>query len=381
MKIALLTTDNRQAFRQYDKPAPYFGTAPEALLQGFERMPELEVHVVSCTRQPVQAPAKLAPNIYFHSVLVPKIGWMRTLYQGCIRATRKKLREIQPDIVHGQGTEYDCAISAVFSGFPNVMTIHGNMRAVARYYRARPGSYHWMAARLESFILPRTAGVFCNSAYTESLIAGKARRTWLVPNAVRMAFFESVRKSPSPGRPVLLNIGVAEPRKRQIELLELAGRLYKRGLPFEFHFIGELATGTAYGAEFARKLRDAEASGYAKHLGHKTTPELIAALDSASALVHFPAEEAFGLVVAEALARNRKFFGSATGGVPDIVSGCEGAELFPADDFAALEEAIARWLAAGAPSPVRADDTVRQRYHPEVIAQRHLEIYREVLSR
>ena len=64
--------------------------------------------------------------------MVPKIGWMRTLFQGCVRATRKKIREIQPDIVHGQGTEADCAMSAVFSGFPNVLTLHGNMRAVAR---------------------------------------------------------------------------------------------------------------------------------------------------------------------------------------------------------------------------------------------------------
>ena len=120
MKIALLTTDNRQPFKQYDKAEPFFGTAPEALLQGLATLPEVEVHVVSCIRQPVRAPEKIAPNIFFHSLVVPKIGWMRTLYQGCIRATRKKLREIQPDIVHGQGTELDCGISAVFSGFPNV---------------------------------------------------------------------------------------------------------------------------------------------------------------------------------------------------------------------------------------------------------------------
>ena len=96
MKIALLTTDNRQPFRQFDRPEPFFGTAPEALLQGFAALPGVEVHVVACIRQPVPSPEKLAPNIFFHSVVVPKIGWMRTLYQGCVRATRKKLREIQP---------------------------------------------------------------------------------------------------------------------------------------------------------------------------------------------------------------------------------------------------------------------------------------------
>src|SRR5260221_1965607 len=77
MKIALLTTDNRENFREYEKPLPYFGTAPEALLQGFTRLPEIEVHVLTCTQKPMCAPAKLAANIWFHSLHVRRIGWLR----------------------------------------------------------------------------------------------------------------------------------------------------------------------------------------------------------------------------------------------------------------------------------------------------------------
>jgi hypothetical protein len=31
MKIALLTTDNRENYRRYSLTAPYFGTAPQGL--------------------------------------------------------------------------------------------------------------------------------------------------------------------------------------------------------------------------------------------------------------------------------------------------------------------------------------------------------------
>ena len=79
-------------------------------------LPEVEVHVVSCVQQQVNAPEKIAGNIWFHSLHVPKIGWLRSGYQECIRATRKKLRQIQPDIVHGQGPERECAISGGCSG-------------------------------------------------------------------------------------------------------------------------------------------------------------------------------------------------------------------------------------------------------------------------
>ena len=190
MRIVVLTNDNREAHKQYATREPHFGTAPAALLQGLAHIPDVEVHVVSCIRRPVRSPEKLAPNIFFHSLVVPKIGWMRTLFQGCIRASRKKIREIQPDIVHGQGTETDCSISAIFSGFPNVLTIHGNMRLIAALNRERPFSYNWLAARLEGFTLPRTDGVVCITDYTRRAVAGLARRTWILPNAVDAGFFD-----------------------------------------------------------------------------------------------------------------------------------------------------------------------------------------------
>ena len=57
MRIALLTTDNREDYKDYGAAAPYFGTAPEALLQGFALLSDVEVHVVSCAQQPLAAPA------------------------------------------------------------------------------------------------------------------------------------------------------------------------------------------------------------------------------------------------------------------------------------------------------------------------------------
>src|SRR5262245_8986131 len=114
MKIALLCTDTRENYREYSKPQPYFGTAPAALLQGMALLPGAEVHVVCCVQKPLKSPEKLSDNIWYHSLLVPKVGWLRTGYQGCIRAVRRKLRDLRPDVVHGQGTERDCAISAAF---------------------------------------------------------------------------------------------------------------------------------------------------------------------------------------------------------------------------------------------------------------------------
>jgi len=71
MKIAFLATDNREHYKDYATPAPHFGTAPEALLQGFATIPAVEIHVISCIRAVVQAPPRLAENVFFHSLQVP----------------------------------------------------------------------------------------------------------------------------------------------------------------------------------------------------------------------------------------------------------------------------------------------------------------------
>jgi glycosyltransferase involved in cell wall biosynthesis len=379
MKIAILTTDSREHFRDYDNPDPYFGTAPEALLQGFAETGGAEIHILSCVRQPVRAPEKIAGNLWYHALHVPKIGWLRTGYQGCLRAVREKLREIRPDIVHGQGTEHENALCAVFSGFPNVVTIHGNMKALAEFYRARIGGYYWLTARLETLALRRTAGVFCNSAFTENEVAPRARRTWRVPNAVRRDFFQPAAAARS-SKNILLNLGVVCDYKRQLELVDVARKLHERGHAVEFWFAGTCAADSPYGRAFLEKIRVAEQAGYARYLGMKNAGELVALLDTVPALVHFPSQEAFGLVVAEGLARGLKFFGARAGGVPDIAEGVPGAELFAQNDWTALTAAIERWLTEDHSPSTAAATLMRQRYAPDVIARRHLEIYREVLK-
>jgi glycosyltransferase involved in cell wall biosynthesis len=380
VKVAFITTDNRDSFREHDKPEPWFGTAPEALLQGFARLPELEVHVISCTQAPLRSPARLAANVHFHSLHVPRLGWMRTGYQGCIRAVRRLVRELRPDVVHGQGTERECAMCAVFSGRPALLTLHGHMASIARSLRARPFSYHWLAARLENFALHRATGVMCNSEWTESLVQSRARQTWRVANAVRDAFFDTPPPAGGQSPPVLLNIGDVVPHKRQLEVLALCRDLRAAGCDVRLQFVSRSRGTGEYAAEFARQLQVAEREGWAQWLGPKSTDELLACCDIVGALVHWPTEESFGLVVAEALARNLKVFVARTGGLLDVTANADGAELFAADDRTGLQAAISRWLAAGAPRPTHAAAVMRGRFHADVIARQHLEIYRGLLK-
>ena len=378
MKIALLTTDNRDALRQFDSATPWFGTAPEALLQGFAQLPQAEVHVVSCIRTRVKSPERLAPNIHFHSVVVPTIGWWRTAYQGCIRATRKKLREIQPDIVHGQGTELDCGISSVFSGFPNVLTIHGNIRIIAKLNGFRPFSFYWLASRLEAFTIPRSRGVVSITRYTQEAVKDLAKQTWLLPNAVDAAFFD-IQPQPSPEKPPqILCVGHISMRKNQNAFIRsldpLAGKQ-----KFEVLFLGQNSPGTAYGDEFLELIR---ARPWCRHLGFAGREELRKHMSGATMLALPSLEDNCPMTVLEAMAAGLPVMAARVGGVPDLIEG-ERTGIF-CDPLGAksMSEAVEKILmdpAAAREMAKRAKQEARERFHPKIIAQSHIEIYQEVL--
>jgi len=214
------------------------------------------------------APEKLASNVWFHSLLVPKIGWLRTGYQGCIRAVRRKLKELRPDIVHGIGTERDCAISAVFSGFPNVVTMAGVMSEQARLFPPRFGSYLWLAARLENFTLPRADGVIGNSIYTEELVRSRARKIWwCTPHCGPPFLTRRRQRTPSL---CLAQCRCHQSEKTAVGILDVAEALHRRGLKFEFRFIGRPEP-SDYTTAFLEKIKPLEAQGLARYLG--TLPE------------------------------------------------------------------------------------------------------------
>ena len=302
---------------------------------------------------------------------------MRSGYQGCVRAVRKKLRELRPDVVHAQGTERDCALTGAFSGFPNVLTIHGNMRRIAVVNHARPFSFNWLAARLESFVLPRTDGVVCITNYTRELVVSRARRTWVVPNAVDPSFFD-VESTPA-GERTILCVGTVCLHKNQNELIRALDPLVARHR-FELFFLGGADRTSNYGREFFHLV---ENRPWCRYGGFADRAALRAALGRATLLVLPSLEDICPMVVLEAAAAGVPVVAAKIGGVPDLIEDNVTGLLCDPRNQDSIRAGVSRLLEN--PEAARrlaktARESARERFHPAVIARRHLEVYRDVLS-
>jgi glycosyltransferase involved in cell wall biosynthesis len=302
---------------------------------------------------------------------------MKTGYQGCVRAVRRKLDELRPELVHGQGTERDCAVSAVLSGRPNVLTVHGHMARIAEITRARTLSYYWLAAKLERFCLRRTRGVIAISSYTRNLVSAHASRTWLVPNAVDPSFFD-LRRSPGEGRRILCPAHVS-PWKNQVALIDALAPL-AREAAFELRFAGAADPGNVYGATFLAKVAQ---HPWCTLLGKVDRSGLQEELASAAMVVLPSLEDNCPMVVLEAAAAGVPVAASRIGGIPDLVRHGETGLLFDAGSPAGMREAVGTLLgdrALAAVLATHAKQEAAHRFSITTIARSHVEIYREVLS-
>ena len=404
MRIAILTTDNRENDRRYDLEAPYFGTAPTGLFSGFAEIlneeskiqnpkskisspgPVTEIHVISCTQRPMRSPEKLGENIFFHSLHVPKWGWLKTGYAGCILATRKKLRELRPDVVHAQGTERECAISASFCPYPRVLTIHGNLRLIRKVLKPWPWSALALQSRLEGFAIPRFDGILCITNYTKAAVAHEARRTWVVPNAVdpdfldlgqeRQRFIQNQKSNIQ--NPMILVVANVDARKNQIAFIRALDPLAS-SIPFEVKFFGR-CWNDDYGREFQSLVAERPWCEYGGMIGRA---ELRKEFAGASLLALPTHEDNCPMVVLEAQAAGIPVMASNVGGVPDLVEdGVTGLLTDPLRPDT-MQEAISRLLTDPGLAARLAENGSRQankRFHPRVVAKRHLEVYRELLE-
>lgn len=376
MKIVQLTTDAREAFKNYERPSPYFGTAPQGLLDGFEDLPDAEIHVISCSQRVMESPRKLADNIYFHQPVVPKFGWGRTAFLGCAIAVRKILKDLKPDVIHAQGTERDCAVSMMLAPTtPCLLTIHGHMARIAEITGARFPSYYWMASQLEALAIRRADGVVAITNYTQDRVIDQCRQSWVVPNAVDASFFDV--NSPTTGR-IALCVGAITPWKRQLELIQALDQTPEKSRP-KVVFLGALGNHT-YGRQVQAAIDQRDWCEYQGFADRQTLKNWM----SKAALLILPSiEDNCPMVILEAMAAGVPVAASRIGGIPDLVEEGVTGCLFDPEcpmEIAAKVAVLMNTSELRVECSHHSKKRAWERFHPKVIAARHMEIYREVLD-
>lgn len=288
---------------------------------------------------------------------------------GAWRRARAALLTWRPDVVHAQDRR--AGLVAARLGVPVVHTYHGVPDEVTEaWFRGGgdgPPLYSRAVLAADALVARAVARTVVPAPAMGRFLAERLRvppdRVTHVDNCVDLP------PCAPPRGPVrrLVFVGLLVPRKGVLHLLDALARVRPPD-----------ATLTVVGDGPQRAVAEGRGEPWVRFLGFRTdVPELLRGHD---ALVLPSTMEQQPLVVAEAMAAGKPVVATNTGGVADML-GTRDCLAEPGD-VAGLAARLRVLFADRDPAATgkRLAARARERFAPEVCADRHLEVYREVLA-
>lgn len=363
------------------KASPNVHPAIEALLQGFEDLDGLEVHVLFGSLSP---PIRIRDDqgaVRYHS-----IPYRRALgllsgggFLGRLWALGSFMKSHTFDLVHAQGSERESALAAVFSRIPSVITLHGLMGEVVKMKGNRTLWHYWAAALLERLAIKRADGVIAISPYALRIILDITSRTHFIPNAVRSEFYLKPRREKADVSTVLF-VGNLTHVKRPDWFVRAVDALWKEGICFDARMLCMGDSKHPYFIEIVAMAKGLQASRKIDLLYN--VADVATELDRADILFAPSTWESMGIAVCEAMAKGLCVVGSRIeANIPLLGQGC--GVMFSVENFNEAVDSL-RSVILDPELRSRLSHKSKSRvknYAPDVVAGKTLDFYRQILKK
>lgn len=384
LKVAMLVVDANDvrgsSMKSDTKPSPNVHPAIEALLQGFEDLDGIEVDVLFGSLRPPRSIRAAKGAVRYHSIPYRRAFGALSGggFLGRFFSLRNYVRSHSFDLVHAQGSERESAWTAVFSGIPSVITLHGLMGEVVKMKGNWTLWHYWVAALFERLAIKRTDGVVAISPYALRVVLGITPRARFIPNAVRSEFYlESGLKKGDV--PTVLFVGNLTHVKRPDWFIRAVDTLWKEGLSFKARM---LCMGNPKHPYFIEIVAMAERLLASRKIDLRyNVADVAGELDQADILFAPSIWESMGIAVCEAMAKKLCVVGSRIeANIPLLGQGC--GVMFSVDNF---DEAVnsLRSVILDPEERKRISEKSLNRvksYTPDVVAGETTDLYREILK-
>jgi glycosyltransferase involved in cell wall biosynthesis len=351
----------------------------ETLADALSAHIDLELHVITATNA-ISRPVTVARDA-LSVTYIPMPRWRNamTLFHYARWQAARLVRQIDPDVVHGIGTEHVWPAVAVSSGRPAVVTVHGVMSRIVATLPHPLLSKRRYFAWLEPRVLRRTRHLISINPYVvETLGKCTSGRIHAVENPINEVFF-ALRSDPRAGRH-LLYVGAIEPLKGFHVLVEALGQIARRtGACPRLVVAGPLSE-TPYVDRVRQRMAELGIVGQIDFRGFLLPAEIAALYLDTTCLVVPSLVETSSMCSAEAMTAGVPVVASRVGGLPNVVKDGEAGLLTDREDVDQLAAAIQELTEdpdRRALLGTRAREIALTRWRPSLIARQTADVYRE----
>ena len=354
-------------------PRGHYATWLPQLSAAWVGQPDLELHWITVTREPLHREPVTWRGQTFHFIAVPeKLRALRG-YRRDSRLIAKKLEELQPELIHAWGTEDCYGIAAMRSGREFLLSMQGILSEYVRRAPLHPLVH--LQAFMERSVLAKARQISAESSWGCDCVRRWAPHATIhrVEYGVQELFFDAHWR-PDPKAPVAIFVGSPHARKGVQDAVAAFATPGLQGA--ELWIVGDRESA------FARRL-EKRSTGNVRWLGRRGAAETAALMGQAWCLLLPTRADTSPNVVKEARVIGLPVITTPHGGQIDYVIDGETGFIVEAGAIGALADRLGRLF--GDLDLTRRMGAARHAEHrawfrPENTARGFLEVYRKMRS-
>lgn len=351
------------------------------LVEGLRKLPDLELNVVTAHKSLSEPYIAQQKGITFHYLPYPRLP-AELSFPILLKSMHNVLREIKPDVVHGQsGHRYGCI--ALSAGFPTVLTVHNIHGTEPRY---APDGITRLRLRLHyaltrKYFLAHVRHLVSVNRYIRNHYEGIINADiYDIANPIANSFFELDSNEEDPN--MVLFVGWLRTVKRPDLALE-AFALAQQEIPNLYLHLAGTASEPKLKMEMDDFVSTHNLSSNVRFLGHLNLPQLLEAYQHSSILLLTSELETSPMVVQQAMAAGKAVIATAVGGVPFLIDDARTGLLVERDNTTQIAEMLVR-LAQNPLLRKQLGQAARCQaincFQTDVVAYRTYLMYREILN-
>jgi glycosyltransferase involved in cell wall biosynthesis len=362
-----------------NKPRGGVETATLGLVKGLMALDSVELHLVTLEKGRTQRVVESSLGATIHRLPAP--GWpmfLDLLVGPGKRLLKDYILSLHPDIVHFQETY---GLGATGYGVPVVFTVHGfdSLNLVTEESRM-----WWLRSKIwrqvERYGLAKHNAIISITPYVNDEIASRTRsKIYDIENAIAERYYK-LEHQEEPGR--IFYAGWINPRKNLVTLVRAVAELKRRGLSVKLYAAGE-ASDSEYHQLVLKTIDELGVTDEVILLGRVGQDEIMNQLSKASVFVLPSLQENAPMAIAEAMAVGVPVISSNVCGMPYMIEEGKTGYLVEPNDVMTYADRIATLIANDEQRQAfskAAKSEARQRYHPQSVATKTVDLYQRLIS-
>ncbi len=265
----------------------------------------------------------------------------RTGFKSRTRKLIKKLDELNPDVVHGHGTEDAYGLAAVQSNYPSVVSIQG---VITDYLRTNPCTRFMFTAHTERRTVQEGRNFMCRTHFDKEFVKSlnPTAEIFHMPEAMNPCFFEVDRSSEETLR--ILHVGGFDERKGLEDLLVAISKIRNHFPEVKVDVVG---SGSDSRKDYlVSRAKDLGVLDYIVFHGFLSASEIAELHSKATVYVITSRNENSPNTLAEALCAGTPCVAYDVGGISSMFVDGESGFLVPAGDTDLLVGKISQLFAS-----------------------------------